>query len=610
MSRPTRSTASPARTLRGSLPGLQRTGRHLRPHLRRERPLILGGFLALFAEVAFRILEPWPLTLLIDDVLVPAAAGVGTPAGTGTLLLILATAVLLAVALRALASFLSTVAFALAGNRVLTQVRAELFAHVQRLSLAYHDRTRTGDLVTRMTGDIGRLQEVAVTALLPLVGNVVTLVALSAVMLVLDWRLALVALAVFPFFALDSRRAARSITTVARAQREQEGRIAATAVETLGAMKVVQAYSLEAQLSQRFALSNRKSLKDGVRARRLAAGLERKTDVLVGVATALVLYVGAQRTLAGALTPGELVLFLTYLKTAFNPLRDLAKYTGRIARASACGERVVQTLETKPEIVDAPWAHPARRFLGDVRFEGVSASYGPHALALRQVDLHVRPGQRVGIVGPSGSGKSTLVSLLMRLQDPVEGRIRIDGHDIRDLTIDSVRAQIAVVLQESVLFATTVRENIAYGRVGATDAEIEAAARLANAHEFVLALPEGYDTVLGERGSTLSGGQRQRIAVARAALRDAPLLVLDEATTGLDQDNEAEVRSALYELSRGRTTFIVAHEPAAVADCDLVVRIEKGAIVAVGHPHDVFPVAGSGPFATGTSEEQAHAAAC
>lgn len=589
---------SAPQTLRAAMPGLRRTARHLGPHLRTEKPLIAGGFLALFAEVAFRILEPWPLKVVIDDVLVPAASPtVGAPPNAVTLLIVAAVAVLAAVGLRALASYLSTVAFALAGNRVLTKVRADLFSHVQRLSLAFHDRHRTGDMVTRMTGDIGRLQEVAVTAFLPLLGNVITLCALSVVMLIVDWQLGLVALAAFPIFLVSSKRQSKKITKVARKQREQEGQIAATAVETLGALRVVQSYSLERVLSQRFGRSNLKSLKDGVKARKLAAGLERKTDVLVGLATAVVLYVGATRVLAGALTAGELVLFLTYLKTAFKPMRDLAKYTGRIARASACGERVVDVLETQPDIRDGRWARPARRFHGDVRFEGVSTSYGDGVLALRDVDLHIRPGQRVGIVGPSGSGKSTLMSLLMRLQDPVAGRILVDLHDLRDLTTDSVRSQVAIVLQESVLFATTIRENIGYGREGATDAEIEAAARLANAHEFITAMPQGYDSPLGERGATLSGGQRQRIAVARAALRDAPFLVLDEATTGLDSANVTEVLDALAKLARGRTTFIVSHDVRAVLDCDLIVWVEDGRIVEQGSPADILG-AGTGRLAS------------
>lgn len=575
----------PGRSLRTALPKLRRFAPYVAPHLRRERPLVAGGLAALFAEVAFRLLEPWPLKIVVDAIVAPGAAD--SP-GIDRLLILCGLGVAAAVALRALMAYLTTVAFALAGNRVLTRVRADLYDHVQRLSLAQHARTTTGDLVTRLTSDVGRLQEVVVTAGLPLVGNVVTLVAMTAVMAVLDWRLTLVLVCVFPAFLLLSRRQTRRITTVSRDQRQREGDLAALAVETLGAMRVVQAYALEPVLRERFGRSNRKGLRAGVQARRMAAALERSTDVLVGLATAVVLTMGARRVLAGALSPGELVVFLTYLKSAFKPMRDVAKYTGRIARAAASAERLVDLLRTRPEIADTSWARPAPPFRGDVSFEGVSAAYRADRPALHDVSLHVRPGQRLAVVGPSGAGKSTLAALLLRLQDPVSGCVRIDGHDLRDLTLESLRAQVAIVLQESVLFAATVGENVAHGRPDASDAEIEAAARTANAHAFIAALPDGYDTILGERGATLSGGQRQRIAIARAVLRDAPIVVLDEAMAGLDAASEQAVHEALRGLTAGRTTIVIAHDLDAVADADLMAWLEQGRLVDVGAPRGVM----------------------
>ncbi len=572
--------------LREAAPSLARTLRRFRPHLRRQRKLIGGGSAALLAEIALRLLEPWPLKVIIDTVAQPAGAVPGDrPTDPGLVLVLAAVGIVAATGLRAVASYLSTVAFALAGNKVLTEVRAELYAHMQRLSLAFHSRARTGDLIHRITGDVGRLQEVAVTAALPLAGNVVTFVGMAGVMLWLDWRLALLALLALPLFLLTSVRLTRRITTVSRVQRRQEGELASVAAESLGAIKVVQAYSLEPTLERSFSTTNVKTLRDGVKAKRLSAGLERKTDVLIAVATGLVLYVGARRVLSGQLTPGELVVFVSYLKSAFKPMRDVAKYTGRLAKAAASGERIVDLLETVPDVRDASWARPARRFVGDVRFEDVSLSYAGERPALSRLDLQVRPGQRVGVVGPSGAGKSTLVSLLLRLQDPTTGAVYIDGLDLRDLTLASVRGQIAIVLQESVLFATTVRENIAYGaddieRV--TDAEIEEAARLANAHDFIVRLPDGYGTVLSERGSSLSGGERQRIAIARAAVRKAPIVVLDEATAGLDIDNELEVVDALRRLTRGRTTFIISHDLTAIADADVVVRLDQGRVAMIG----------------------------
>ncbi|MBA3619542.1 MAG: ABC transporter ATP-binding protein [Acidothermales bacterium] len=586
--------SAPTQDLRKSLPGLKRIIGHLRPHLRKQRPMLAGGMVALFAEVAFRLLEPWPLKYVVDAVIQPDAA---QRTGILTLLLVAGVAVAAFAGLRALSAYVMTVCFALAGSRAMTQVRADVYAHLQRLSLRYHSKARVGDLITRMVGDIGRLQEVAVTAALPLVGNVVTLLGMSIVMVVLDWQLALIVLTAFPVFLLSSSRQGRKITLAARQQRRREGQLAGTAAETLGAIKVVQAYSLERVLQQQFASSNAKSLKDSVKASRLAAGLERRTDLLVGLATGAVLFAGGAAVVGGRLTPGELVVFISYLKGAFKPMRDLAKYTGRISKAAASGERVVDLLETEPEIVDAPHAVPAPRFRGEVRFESVSAAYEPGRLALDDVDLHVAAGARVGLVGPSGAGKSTLALLLLRLQDPVAGRVLVDGHDVRDLTLTSVREQVSVVLQESVLFATTVRENIRYGRPDASDEEVEQAARLANAHGFVSGLPQGYDTEMSERGSTLSGGQRQRIAIARAMLRDAPLIILDEATTGIDPEGQRTVVEALRRLTRDRTTFVISHDVGAVLDCDLVVWVEDGRLVEQGRPSDLLARRGS-RFAT------------
>lgn len=568
-------------TLREAAPGLRRTLTRFRPHLREQSRLLAGGGAALFLEVGMRLLEPWPLKFVLDAVVAAAGADlrVEQPAGLRTVLVVATLALVAVVALRALAAYVMTVLFALAGNRVLTRVRAELYAHLHTLSMAFHDSARTGDLVTRVTGDIGRLQEVVVTAALPLVGNVVTLFGMLVVIAFLDWQLALLVLLVFPVFLLTSLRLTRRISTVSRSQRQAEGALASLATESLGSMQVVQAYSLEDQMQRTFGGSNQKSLQDGVQAKKLSAGLERKTDVLVGLATALVLYIGATRVLSGNLTPGELVVFLTYLKTAFKPMRDLAKYTGRIAKASASGERIVDILDTRPDIEDRSWARPAPAFRGDVRFEGVHLSYVPGHPVLRGLDLWVRPGERIAVVGASGAGKSTLVSLLTRLRDPEDGRVLVDGHDLRDLTLASVRRQVAIVLQESVLFAGTIRDNIAFGRPDATDAQIEAAARLADAHSFVLAMPDGYDTVVGERGSTLSGGQRQRIAIARAAVRDAAIVVLDEALTGLDRDTEREVVQALGRLTAGRTTFVITHDLEAATDADRIVFLEGGAVI-------------------------------
>ncbi|MGH8875486.1 MAG: ABC transporter ATP-binding protein, partial [Acidimicrobiia bacterium] len=397
--------------------------------------------------------------------------------------------------------------------------------------------------------------------------------------------LTLVALSAVPLFLLTMLRLTRRISTVARKQRRIEGELASTASESLGAIKVVQSYSLEGRFESTFADHNRRSLKDGVKAKRLTAGLERKTDVLVAIATGLVLLFGAQMVLGGTLTPGDLVVFITYLKNAFKPMRDTAKYTGRLATAAASGERIVDILDTEPDIRDRPDAREAPPLRGEVRFEGVSLAYGEGREVLRELDLVARPGERVALVGSSGAGKSSLAGLLLRLYDPDQGRITVDGTDIRELTLASLRGQIAIVLQESVLFATSIGENIALGAPGAGRREVEAAARLAGAHQFITALPDGYQSVVGERGDTLSGGERQRIAVARAAIRKAPIVILDEPTAGLDRRNQAAVLEALRRLSHGRTVFHIAHDLATVRDADQILYLDDGRVVEAGS-HD------------------------
>ncbi|WP_413452355.1 ABC transporter ATP-binding protein [Georgenia phoenicis] len=581
---------TPTAELRSIALSLRRIWSFLRPHLRPHRTIVAGGFVALFAEVVFRLLEPWPLKFVIDAVIAPGAA---QDPGLVTLLIWAALAVVAVAGLRALSAYLMTVLFALAGTRAMTSVRAQVYAHVLRLSLRFHSSARGGDLITRLITDVGRLRDVAVTAAMPLIGNVVTLLAMVTVMVVLDWRLALVVLAAFPVFALSSSRSTRRITSASRRQRRREGDLAGAAGESLGAIKVVQAYSLAERLEGTFAASNAKELTEGVRATRLSAGLERKTDLLVGVATGVVLLVGGWSVVQGRLTPGELVVFVQYLKSAFKPMRDLAKYTGRIAKAAASGERILDIMRTERDVTDSPGAYTIKRLAGEIRLEHVTASYTGSDRALDDVSLRILPGTKVAVVGHSGSGKSTLAGLLLRLQDPVRGAVRLDGHDLRDVTLDSLRAHVAVVLQESVLFHGTIAENIEMGRPGATPEEVEAAARAANAHEFITRLPDGYETVVGERGDTLSGGQRQRVAIARAMLRDAPVIILDEATTGLDPRNSAEVFQAVDRLAAGRTTVVITHTLADALACDEVVVLEHGRVVEHGRPADLMATPGS-----------------
>lgn len=575
--------ASPT-NLKQIWPSLARILRRFRPNLVKQRRLIAGSIGLLFAEILLRVLEPWPLKFVFDRVIPQAPSGGRSGIAAidalepGTLLVLAAAALVGLTGLRAIAAYGNTVGFALIGNRVLTDVRAEVFRHMQCLSLSFHSRSRAGDLIVRVIGDMGLLKEVTVTAVLPLVANLLLLVCMMGVMLLLHWKLALVAFAIFPLFGIAAARLGTRIREVSRKQRRREGAMAATAAETIGAIKIVQALSLESVFDDAFSGQNRQSMKDDVKGRRLAASLERKVDVLIAVAAALVLLFGARLVMANALTPGDLLVFLAYLKDAFKPVRNFAKFTGRLAKASAAGDRVVDLLEEEPEVRDLPGAVPAPSFRGEVRFEKVGFAYEEGRKVLDGIDFETREGERVAVIGPSGAGKSTLVGLLLRLYDPIDGRVTIDGEDVRKYTLTSLRSQFGMVLQDAMLFAASVRENIAYGAPEATAEEVEAAARLANAHEFIETLPLGYDTVLGERGVTLSAGQCQRIAIARAAVRGGRILILDEPTRGLDKENERAVVEALERLSRGRTAFFITHDMALASRADRILYLEGGTI--------------------------------
>ena len=568
-------------SLRRALATMAPLARRFAPHLRKERRLLAGGSAALFFEVGMRLLEPWPIKLILDRFTGHEAPGVLPEAlqdGVGPLVLFCALAVVTIALGQAVAAYTSTVAFALAGNRVLTRVRHELFLHLHRLQGRFHDHARGGDLVVRVIGDVGLLKDVMVTALLPLVGNALILVGMLLVMAWLDLTLTLLALSLLPLFALRMVKLGGRIRKASQTQRRREGALASTAAEAMGAMETVQALGLEGRFADAFASEGNRDMKEGVKAKRLQARLERSVDVLVAASTALVLAWGGWRMFEGLLSPGDLVVFLAYLKNAFKPMKSMAKYTARISKAAAAADRVMELLDTEPEVTDRPGAVTAPAFRGDLRFEGVRFSYPGGGRVLDGADLHLGAGERVALVGPSGTGKSTVVAIMLRLREPEAGQILLDDLDPADFTLASVRQQVAVLLQEPILFAATLRENIACGAEGVTDEEVRAAAQLARADHFIMRLPGGYDAEVGERGVTLSRGERQRIAIARLAVRQAPYLVLDEPTTGLDPANRALVIEALESLARDRTTLVITHDMELAARMDRVLHLVDGRI--------------------------------
>jgi ATP-binding cassette, subfamily B, bacterial len=576
-------------SLKETVPGMGRILKRFAPQIRKQQRLLTLSFLALLSETFLRLLEPWPLKFIFDVIILPGfqQINVGIPIldrlSKMELLTGLTLGLIAIAALRGAVAYSSTAGMAIAASHVMTEVRGNLYNHLQKLSMSFHNKAKTGDLIARVTQDVTRLREVTVMAILPLLTNLLTLVGMVAVMFWLNWKLALIAVTILPIFVCSTTRITRRIREVARIQRKREGAMAATAAEAMGAIQVVQALSLQNTLGDTFSDHNQESLKEDAEAQKLSAGLERTVEVLVAISTALVLWYGVQLVLQGNATPGDLLVFVTYLKTAFKPIRQLAKYTGQIAKATASGERILDILDKIPDIQDTRGAMTAPPFSGRVQFERVSFTYNTgEGITLSNINFVAEPGQHVALVGPSGGGKSTLASLLLRFYDPSEGRILIDGHDLREYKVDSLRQQMSVVLQDSILFATTVRENIAYGCLGVSNADIEAAARLANAHDFIRALPQGYDTILGERGASLSGGQRQRIAIARAAIRQAPIIILDEPTTGLDNQSEYLVNEALARLTEGHTTFLISHNLRSVEHVDQILYIEQGTVLECG----------------------------
>lgn len=576
------------RNLKQAIPSLQRIAKRFWPQIKQQKGLLLLAGIALITKVLSRLIAPWPLKLIFDFVLIPDAhsAELDWPflrdMGTNTLLMVLSFAIVATAALRALSAYVSLVGLSIAASRIITDVRANLYTHIQRLSLSFHDQSKSGDIITRITSDVNTLRSATVDATLPLIVDTLTLFSMVSVMFWIDWELALIALAVFPLFIISSIKMTRRIKKVSRQQRQSESAMAATAAEAMGAIKVVQALSLEGRLEKMFEQDNRQSLEDSAHTQQLSAGLMRTAEILVAIATALVLWRGAMIVQQGNATPGDLLVFITYLKTAFKPTRDLAKEAAKISKATVSGERILDLFDMVPEVQNKPDAIEAPIFKGNVRFNNVYFAYDTNSMVLTDVSFVANAGARVAFVGPSGGGKSTLVSLLLRLYDPLLGQVSIDGQDVRDYQIDSLRQQISIVLQESILFGTTVRENIAYGTVGATDKEIEQAAKLANAHDFIMKLPQGYETLMSERGSTLSGGQRQRIAIARAAVRKARIVILDEPTVGLDNKSEKTVNEALTRLTENATTFLITHDLSASKDFDQIFYVENGQILERG----------------------------
>lgn len=569
------------------------------PYLRENRWLLVLAAASGFGAMVMRVLRPWPLKVIFDVVLNPSPAAAANPVLAqlsripGSVLVGLSCAALLLISLLwGLFTSRQTFLTAKAGQQVVYCLRRQVYSHLQRLSLGFHHRRQRGDLVMRLTGDINLLRDMLVDALLLGFSESLVLIAMITVMAIMNWQLTLVALVILPAVGLTTMSFSLRIRDAARRQRKNEGRVAAMVSEMLSSVKLIQAFGRERFQERRFQSGNRKSLKAGLRTTRLEATMSRTVELLLAAGTAAVLWFGVHQVRAGELTPGDLLVFIAYLGSSYRPLRKLARVSTRLSKAVVCGERVTEVLTSTPEVRDLPRAKRARNISGAIAFERVDFSYRGGARALRRVTFATEPGEFIGVVGPSGSGKSTLLALTLRLYDPRRGKIRLDGKDLRRYRVQSLRDQLSVVLQEPLLFGSTVRDNLSFGRPDAADEAIERCARLANAHDFIGELPEGYDTRMAEAGASLSLGQAQRLSIARAFLRDAPVLLLDEPTNGLDAVTEQEIEMALSRLMRGRTTLMVAHKLASVQDADRILVMKRGRLIETGTHDELIDLGG------------------
>ena len=558
--------------------------------LRQTRPYWwhIAGLLGLGVLASpIAILNPVPLKIVVDSVLgsrplppVLQALLPSTPGPSPAAVLAIAIGLLLGVtALGQLQGLATTLVRTYIGERLVLDFRSQLVQQVQRLSLSYHDSRGTADSVYRIQYDASALQNILVDGAIPFVSAAVTLVTMWIVTARLDRSLALVALAVSPPLFFLARAYRPRMRRQSRQVKKLESSALAVVQETLGALRVVKAFGQEARETGRFVHRSQ----EGVTARIRLAVLEGGYGVLIGLVTALgmaaVLFIGVGHVRSGALTLGQLLLVLGYLGQLYDPLKTMSRKATGLQGYLASAERAFALLDEQPEVPERPHARPILRATGAVAFEGVSFAYGPDRPVLNDVSFVIAPGTRLGVVGATGAGKTTLISLLSRFYDPTAGQILLDGVDLRDYKLADLRRQFAVVLQETVLFSASIAENIAYAAPGATRQQIVAAAHAANAHEFIVRLPRGYDTQVGERGAQLSGGQRQRIALARAFLKDSPVLILDEPTSAVDAETEAKILGAMRHLMRGRTVVLISHRPSTLERCEGLLVLDHGRVV-------------------------------
>ena len=566
--------------------------------LRYYRPFLgstLAGLVFSLIGIGVNLLKPWPVKVIVDQILPPNSAFRATHANWHSYILPLCLAIVGLQLLWGLINLLTNYIFVKVGLQALLKLRTDLYSYLQSLSLKYHDARRSADSSFRVAYDSQAIQTIYNKGFTNIFGSVITLVGIFVIMLQLDWQLTLLSLGIVPLIVGAIYFFAHRIRTESTSIQEQDSAMLTQAQEGLSSIRMVAAFGREDFEVSQFHQRAQRSLQANLKLTLTNVQSALVITTLMGIGTAAMWYLGTLHVLAGTLTLGSLILFSSYLVMLYQPLQELTYTAWAMEGATAGAQRCFEVLDREDDVRDSPGALAITETKAAIAFDQVSFAYNEKSPVLDGINLRISPNQIVALVGGTGAGKSTLLSLVPRFYDPSAGVVSLDGRDVRQITKKSLREQIAIVLQDTILFSTTIRENIAYGRSEATDAEIREAARRAQADDFISRLPNGYDSPVGERGGHLSVGQRQRIGIARAFLKDAPILLLDEPTSALDPTTEAAIMETIKELMHGRTTLIVTHRLATIHNVDQIVVLEHGRIVESGRGAEL--VARGGPYA-------------
>ena len=559
------------------------------PHVRKQWWTLLVAMIGMLGSITTTLLQPWPLALILDHIILETpfpeeARFITTWAGndTNTLLLLLSGSFAVIMFADALLSYIHRYYLAVAKGRIMTDIRRRIFSHLQNLSMSFHDSAQSGDVAYRLTSDIKETKIVLVDGPAAIINRVLKFGSAAVALTMIDWRLGAVAFTVIPFLYIYSVRFGKGVKHATKTEKKKASKVASIVSENITAMALVQAYGREDVEQAHFAQENAASVKARVSALRLSEIFKRFANILVAIGTALVVFVGGWLMLTGLLLPGALVVAVSYLKPLYSPIDKLAVLFVQMVQAQVSGDRLLEFVEHEAATADSRDTIEPLIVGGQVEFDHVTFGYRADTDVLKDLSFSVKPGQTVALVGHSGAGKSTLMGLLLRFYDPRQGQIRLDGHDIRKFSQRSLRSHMTLVFQEALLLRKSIRDNIAMGNPHATLTEIEEAARLAQIHDFITTLPNGYDTLVEEGGENFSGGQRQRISIARAILRNTPLLLLDEPSTALDAHAARQVQQALKTLRQNRTTFVIAHNFETIVDADTILVIDEGELLQQG----------------------------